>query len=209
MCLGVIKIWDTVKGQCLLTLGGHTSAVKDLKWGGQGLLYSASQDRTIKVWELVQGKCVRSLDGHAHWVNNLSLNTEYILRAGPFEYNGACPESKEDRVAACKTKYEKVLADNGGQELMVSGSDDFTLFLWDPVNSKKPIIRMTGHQQPVNFVCYSPDGRFIASASFDTSVRLWHGTTGKFIATLRGHVQSVYQVCWSADSRLVSYPVKE
>ncbi len=58
----------------------------------------------------------------------------------------------------------------------------------------------TGHQQPVNFVAYSPDGRLIASASFDNSVRLWHGTTGKFLAVFRGHVQAVYQVRWH-DSR--------
>lgn len=29
---------------------------------------------------------------------------------------------------------------------MVSGSDDFTLFLWQPSQDKKPIARMTGHQ---------------------------------------------------------------
>lgn len=37
-------------------------------------------------------------------------------------------------------------------ERLVSGSDDFTLFLWDPVGKSEPIIRMTGHQQPVNHV---------------------------------------------------------
>ena len=29
-------------------------------------------------------------------------------------------------------------------EIMVSGSDDFTLFLWQPSENKKPIARMTG-----------------------------------------------------------------
>ena len=32
------------------------------------------------------------------------------------------------------------------RELMVSGSDDFTLFLWNPSQDKKFIARMTGHQ---------------------------------------------------------------
>jgi len=52
-------------------------------------------------------------------------------------------------------------------------------------------------------VTFSPDGRIIASASFDKSVRLWDGSTGKFIAALRAHVGAVYQVCWSSDSRLL------
>eukprot|EP00474_Spongospora_subterranea_P011030 CRZ11488.1 hypothetical protein [Spongospora subterranea] len=62
---------------------------------------------------------------------------------------------------------------------------------------------MTGHQQPVNHLSFSPDGRLIASASFDHSIRIWDGVTGRFVATLRGHVQAVYSIAWSADSRLV------
>lgn len=60
-----------------------------------------------------------------------------------------------------------------------------------------------GHQKLVNHVSFSPDGRLIASASFDNSVKLWDGATGKFIGNLRGHVGAVYQVCWSSDSRML------
>ena len=63
--------------------------------------------------------------------------------------------------------------------------------------------RMTGHQQLVNDVKFSPDSRLIASASFDKSIKIWDGKTGSFITTLRGHVQAVYQIAWSADSRLL------
>ena len=34
----------------------------------------------------------------------------------------------------------------------------------------------------------------MASASFDKSVKLWNGTTGKFVAAFRGHVGPVYQI---------------
>ena len=85
----------------------------------------------------------------------------------------------------------------------VSCSDDFTLFLWSPTDSKKPLSRMTGHQQAVAHIAFSPDGRYVASASFDKKVKIWNGRTGAFVATLTGHVASVYQVVWSADSRLL------
>jgi ribosome assembly protein 4 len=41
-------------------------------------------------------------------------------------------------------------------------------------------------------VAFSPDGFYFVSASFDKSIKLWEGRTGKFLATFRGHVQSVY-----------------
>lgn len=112
-------------------------------------------------------------------------------------------------MAAAKTRYSKHLSQMGGQEVLVSCSDDFTLFLWHPENDKKSVIRMTGHQQPVNHISFSPDGRYIASASFDRKVKLWDGRTGKFITTYQGHVGSCYQVCWSADSRLLASASKD
>lgn len=45
-----IRIWDTKRAQTCRVLSGHTKSVTCVKWGGNGLIYSASQDRTIKVW---------------------------------------------------------------------------------------------------------------------------------------------------------------
>lgn len=66
-------------------------------------------------------------------------------------------------------------------ERLVSGSDDFTLFLWKPAEEKKPVARMTGHQALVNEVLFSPDTRLLASASFDKSIKIWDGRTGKYV----------------------------
>ena len=70
------------------------------------------------------------------------------------------------------------LVQGSDSERLVSGSDDFTMFLWHPESDKKPVARLTGHQQLINEVQFSPDTRLIASASFDKSVKLWDGKTG-------------------------------
>ncbi|RYG57138.1 WD40 repeat domain-containing protein [archaeon] len=110
---------------------------------------------------------------------------------------------------AAVKRYKAGLVTMGGRELLVSCSDDFTLFLWDPADSKKSVVRMTGHQAVVNHISFSPDGRYIASASFDKKVKLWDGRTGKFLVSLVGHVRDVYQVCWSGDSRYVASASKD
>ena len=59
---------------------------------------------------------------------------------------------------------------------------------------------MVGHKQPVCHVQFSPDGRYIVSGSFDKSLKLWDGYTGKFMFSFMGHVGAVYNVSWSTDS---------
>ncbi|KAL5067494.1 hypothetical protein RYX36_018381 [Vicia faba] len=197
---GDARIWDVSLKKCIV-LSGHTLAVTCVKWGGDGVIYTGSQDCTIKVWETTQGKLIRELKGHAHWVNSLALSTEYVLRTGGFDHTGKHYSSPEEMKKVALERYNSMRGN--APERLVSGSDDFTMFLWEPFINKHPKTRMTGHQQLVNHVYFSPDGQWIASASFDKSVKIWNGTTGAFVTVFRGHVGPVYQISWSADSRLL------
>ncbi|KAK9702736.1 ribosome assembly [Basidiobolus ranarum] len=197
---GTVRIWDTRYRRAVITLSQHTAAVTCVKWGGDGLIYTSSQDKTIKVWDS-EGKLVKTLEGHGHWVNTMALSTDSVLRTGAFDHTGKRYTDEEEARQVALKRWEE--AKGKRPERLVSGSDDFTMYLWEPLTSKKPIARLTGHQKLVNQVCFSPDGRIIASASFDNSVKLWDGFTGKFIASLRGHVGPVYQVVFSSDSRMV------
>lgn len=196
-----VKLWDVPLGRCVMTLSGHTASVTCLRWGGMGLIYTGSQDRTIKVYTADEGKLCRTLEGHGHWVNSLALHTDHALRTGSFDHTGKVYENVNEAQQFALERYN-ALRGKGGERL-ASGSDDFTIFLWDGENSKKPIIRLQGHQQPINLVSFSPDGRLLASASFDKSLKIWDAVVGKFKASLRGHVGAVYQVCWSSDSRML------
>ncbi|KAJ3044203.1 Notchless protein 1 [Rhizophlyctis rosea] len=197
-----IRLWNPKTGKPLGdALRAHSQVITSIVWEPMHLnincnrFASASKDGT--------GKLIRTLEGHAHWVNHLALSTDFILRTGPYDHTGRRFKSKEEAHAAAVERYNATTKNGTQKERLASGSDDFTMFLWEPSSSKKPIARMTGHQQLVNHLSFSPDGRIVASASFDKSVKLWDGVSGKFITTLRGHVGAVYQVCWSSDSRQV------
>jgi ribosome assembly protein 4 len=196
-----VRVWDANTRRCLFVMGSHTMVVTAVKWGGEGLIYSASRDTTVNAWDANDGRLVRSLKSHARWVNTLALSTEHALRTGAFDHRGAAPAgSDDDAKAAAQARYDA--AAGGKPERLISGSDDFTMFLWAPSASQKPIARLTGHVQLINHAAFSPDGRWLLSASFDKSLKLWDGATGAFVATFRGHVGPVYQAAWSSDSRL-------
>ena len=190
-----VRIWDTSRGQCLFSLAGHTKLVSQVKWGHFGI-YTSSRDMTVRMFSH-EGKSVKILKGHAHWVNSLSLSTEHLLKSGPFTHEQTNFENAEDMFNACKEKCDSITT-----ELLITGSDDNTLMLWDPKLQSKPVNRMTGHHQPITGVQFSPDGRYIASASFDKAIKIWNNK-GEFLYNLRGHVGRVYQLSFSADSRLL------
>ncbi|KAJ4900031.1 Notchless protein-like protein [Raphanus sativus] len=200
------RIWDMTLKKSVTCLSGHTRGVTCVKWGGDGIIYTGSQDCTIKMWHVTpEGvACLKGkLKEHGHWVNSLALSTDYVLRTGAFDHTGKLYSSsspEEVRKAALK-RYDQAKGEYG--ERLVSGSDDFTMILWDPSVSDQFKKKLSGHQKLVNHVCFSPNGQWIASASFDNSVKIWDGITGDFITTFRGHIGPVYQISWSPDSRML------
>ncbi len=66
----------------------------------------------------------------------------------------------------------------------------------------QPLLTMKGHTDPVYSVAVSPDGKLLATGSFDKTVKLWDGVTGKEVRTLagkNGHTNLVLGVGFSPD----------
>ncbi|KAL4736602.1 hypothetical protein BDV11DRAFT_207472 [Aspergillus similis] len=63
---------------------------------------------------------------------------------------------------------------------------------------------LEGHSHPVQSVTFSPDGRLLASGSYDNTIKLWDPSTGELRQTLEGHSHPVQSVTFSPDGRLLA-----
>jgi WD40 repeat protein len=58
-----------------------------------------------------------------------------------------------------------------------------------------------GHRSELLSVSWSPDGRRLATGSYDGTARVWDAAGGQEVLALRGHSGLVYSVSWSPDGR--------
>jgi WD40 repeat protein len=74
---------------------------------------------------------------------------------------------------------------------------------WRFLASQFPTEQYTlrGHAGDARGVAYSPDGKQLATASVDKTVKLWDVATRKEVRTLSGHTGAVTGVAWSSDGR--------
>ncbi len=56
----------------------------------------------------------------------------------------------------------------------------------------------------VSAVAWSPDGKRIASGSWDETVQVWDAADGGHVYTYRRHIYSVYTVAWSPDGKRIA-----
>jgi WD40 repeat protein len=60
------------------------------------------------------------------------------------------------------------------------------------------------HQDVIQHLAYSPDGKLLATCSYDRQIKLWDTNTWDSPRTLREHSDSVYSVAFSPDGKLLA-----
>lgn len=91
-----------------------------------------------------------------------------------------------------------------GEELLVSGSDDSTIGLWDP-RSKNAVDYMQT-EFPITAVAISPAGNEIYTGGIDEDIRVWDLRKKSVVYSLLGHSDTITSLRVSPDSQmLLSY----
>jgi WD40 repeat protein len=76
---------------------------------------------------------------------------------------------------------------------------DFTARIWDLRTGESRLL--DEHSAGVTALAFSPDGSLLATASADTSARVWKASSGKQVARLQIHSGAVTDVAFSGDGR--------
>ncbi|MEB3215400.1 MAG: hypothetical protein VKN72_03935, partial [Nostocales cyanobacterium 94392] len=65
-------------------------------------------------------------------------------------------------------------------------------------------ITLKGHTASVQGVSFSPDGKTLASASNDETVKLWDLNSGRVIQSFKGHITYVRSISFSPDGKTLA-----
>lgn len=84
---------------------------------------------------------------------------------------------------------------------IATSGQDARIAIWQP-GQDKPATVLQGHTAPIVSLAVSPDGKTLASASWDNTARLWQ-LGGGTPRVLEGHQQNVNGIAFTQDGRAV------
>ena len=84
---------------------------------------------------------------------------------------------------------------------LVAGAVGRLGWIWH-LHGRPRVTRLRGHTASLTDIEFSPDGRFVVTASRDQDTRIWNVATGRSIKTLRG-LGVVFGASFSPDGRWV------
>ncbi len=208
---GTLAAWDTLTGQEVYNLAGHTGAVNDVLFvPGRNEILSASEDGTAILWDADSADVILRLEGHTAPVNTVDSSPdglraitassdgtiiEWDIDPASPTYGNAIQQFKGHKAEVTGAAY---LADG---TMILSYSPDLSFRLWDAQTGTEIRQRTIGaFGIPM---AISPNNHTVLFA-LEEYLYIWNIDVWWQDQLMIGHTQLVWNVAFSSDGRLAA-----
>ncbi len=193
------RVWDLTHGQETSRMT-HNAAISAIAFSPDGkLVLSGSVDQTVHVWETIPWREA------LHGSNSGSITTMALSADGKYIASGG-------RDSAILVQEMET-----GLEIVHLKLESPKLSTEENILSFNHNIGMTTHNNEINSIAFSPDGKYLVSGSSDNTVRIWDAGNGQEISKLtpdfkvietsdgrKLYLGGIYSVVFSPDGKYVA-----
>lgn len=206
---GGVRLWDLQSGKEVRRIAAHSGhIVQGLAFSpdGRRLASGARDEKQILIWDAATGAKLREVEAETSIGFSLGLSfglsgDRLAAAFGTKVQVWNLAEGKDYTLSLDSLASGDSLAFSPTGQWLATAGD--SLRLWDAATGLE-LHLLPGHGQAIYGLAFSPDGRRIASASFDDTMRLWDRQTGRELRTY-AHEASVLAVAFNKDgTRLAS-----